>query len=42
MQEIYMVNPSKDEKVITIANVFSKFLDESNRKSKKVWADKGS
>ena len=29
----------KDNKGITIANAFQKFLDESNRKSNKIWLD---
>ena len=32
----------KDKKGITITNAFQKFLDESNRKPNKIWADKGS
>ena len=31
----------KDEKGITITNTFQKILDESNRKPKKLWVDKG-
>ena len=31
----------KDEKGITITNTFQKILDESNRKPKTLWADKG-
>ena len=30
----------KDNKGITIANAFQKILDESNRKSNKIWLDK--
>ena len=30
------------QKSITITNVFQNFLDESNRKPNKIWADKGS
>ena len=30
----------KDKKSITITNPFQKFLDESNRKQNKIWADK--
>ena len=36
------VIPLKDKKGITIANVFQKILDESNRKPSKIWVDKGS
>ena len=36
------VIPLKDEKGITITNAFQKILDESNRKSNKIWVDKGS
>ena len=32
----------KDKKGITITSDFQKMLDESNRKSNKTWADKGS
>ena len=32
----------KDEKDIAVSNAFQKILDESNRKSNKVWLDKGS
>ena len=32
----------KDKKVITITNAFHKILDESGRKSNKIWLDKGS
>ena len=34
--------PLKDKKGITITNAFQKILDGSNRKSKKIWVDKGS
>ena len=33
--------PSEDKKGITVANVFQKILDESNRKPNKTWVDKG-
>ena len=36
------VVPLKDKKVITITNAFHKILDESGRKSNKIWLDKGS
>ena len=36
------VIPLKDKKGITIANAFQKILKESNRKSNKIWVDKGS
>ena len=36
------VNPLKDEKGIRITNDFQKILKESNRKSNKIWVDKGS
>ena len=36
------VVPLKKEKGITITNAFQNFLDKSNRKSNKMWADKGS
>ena len=36
------VAPLKDKKGITITNVFEKTLDESHRKSSKIWADKRS
>ena len=32
----------KDKKGITITNAFQKILDESKRKPKKIWVDKGS
>ena len=32
----------KDKKGITTSNAFQNFLDESNRKSNKIWVDKGS
>ena len=34
------VIPLKDKKDIAITNAFQKFVDESNRKPKKVWVDK--
>ena len=36
------VIPLKGAKGITITNAFQKILDESNRKPKKIWVDKGS
>ena len=36
------VVPLKDKKGITITNAFQKFLKESNRKTNKIWVDKGS
>ena len=36
------VIPVKDKKGITITTVFQKLLNESNRKPKKLWVDKGS
>ena len=36
------VIPLKDKKDITITNAFQKILKESNRKSNKIWVDKGS
>ena len=36
------VIPLKDRKGTTITNAFQKILDESNCKTKKIWADKGS
>ena len=36
------VIPSKDKRRITITNAFQKILDESNRKPKTIWLDKGS
>ena len=32
----------KDKKGITITNAFQKILKESNRKTNKIWVDKGS
>ena len=32
----------RQKKVITINNAFQKILDESSRKSNKIWVDKGS
>ena len=32
----------KDKNCITVTNAFQKILDESNRKSNKIWVDKGS
>ena len=32
----------KDKKGITITNAFQKILDESKRKTNKIWEDKGS
>ena len=34
--------PLKDKKDITITNTFLKILKEYNRKSSKIWVDKGS
>ena len=36
------VVPFKDKKGISIADVFQKILDDSNRKPSKIWVDKGS
>ena len=36
------VVPLKDKKGITITNAFQKMLDESGRKTNKIWVDKGS
>ena len=36
------VVPLKDKKGITITNAFQKIFKESNRKSNKIWVDKGS
>ena len=36
------VFPLKDKKSISIVNAFQKILKESNRKSNKIWVDKGS
>ena len=36
------VVPLKDKKGITNTNAFQQILDESNRKSNKIWVDKGS
>ena len=36
------VVPLKDKKGTTITNAFKKHLDESNRKLKKIWVEKGS
>ena len=35
------VVPLKDKKAITITNAFQKILEEYNRKSNKIWVDKG-
>ena len=35
------VYPLKDKKGIEITNAFTKLLDESNRKTNKMWVDKG-
>ena len=37
-----LVIPLKDKTGITITYAFQKILDESNRKSNKIWVDKGS
>ena len=34
------VVPLKDKKGVSIVNAFQKILDDSNRKSKKIWIDK--
>ena len=39
MQGLFL---QKTKKVFTITNAFQKFLDESGRKSNKIWVDKGS
>ena len=36
------MNPIKDKNGITITNASQKILKESNRKSNKIWVDKGS
>ena len=36
------VLPLKDKKDVSIVNAFQKILDDSNRKPKKIWVDKGS
>ena len=36
------VIPLKDKKGISVVNAFQKILDNSERKSNKIWADKGS
>ena len=36
------VVPLKDKKGVTIANAFQSILKKSNRKSNKIWVDKGS
>ena len=40
--EYAWVVPLKDKKGITITNAFQKMLDESGRKTNKMWVDKGS
>ena len=35
------VIPFKDKKGVTITNAFQKILRESNRKSNKIWLEKG-
>ena len=37
-----VIFPWKDKKGITITNAFQKNIDESKRKSNKIWVDKGS
>ena len=32
----------KNKKCVSIVNAFAKILDDSNRKSNKIWVDKGS
>ena len=39
--EMHMVIPFIDCKGITMNNAFKKFLDKSNRKTNKIWEDKG-
>ena len=34
--------PLKDKKGVSIGDAFEKILDDSNRKSNKIWVDKGS
>ena len=34
--------PIKDDKGVSIVNVFQKILDSSNRKPNKIWVDQGS
>ena len=36
------VVPLKNKKCVSIVDVFQKILDDSNRKQKKIWTDKGS
>ena len=36
------VVPLKDKKGVSIVDAFQKILDDSNRKSNKIWVDKGS
>ena len=36
------VVPLKDKKSVSIVNAFQSILKKSNRKSKKIWVDKGS
>ena len=36
------VVPLKDKKGVNIVNVFQKIFEQSNRKPKKIWVDKGS
>ena len=38
----YWVVPLKNKKGISIFNAFQKILKESDRKTNKIWADKGS
>ena len=38
---MHMVIPFIDCKGITMNNTFKKILDKSNRKTNKIWADKG-
>ena len=35
------VVPLKDKKSVAITNAFQKILDDMNRKSNKIWVDKG-
>ena len=40
--DIFSKYPLKEKKAITITNAFEKILEESNRKTNKIWVDKGS
>ena len=41
-QQIYLIYSIKDKKGITTSNAFQKNLDKSNRKTNKIWVEKGS